>query len=256
MTGPIGVNEVVRVGIAIAAALQATHVAGHVNGRVSPAGILHGGAGPTLSDVDETTVDGFVPYASPEALRDQPQDARSDIYSLAATMWTMLAGYPPFAPDGEESADPAEYRERVLRRPAPLVPVTGVPGWLQTSLRRAMAKRPEDRYPSAAAFADAMRSHSGQPWAPIPAPVAQPQPGPEPLPIPRQRRAVPGEPGHEASAGAARSDAAAGLSTPDSYAPDRRRFKRFGVDAILIAAIIAVSVAIVLTVVAAGLLLR
>jgi serine/threonine protein kinase len=156
MTGPIGVNEVVRVGIAIAAALQATHVAGHVNGRVSPAGILHGGAGPTLSDVDDTpapagkattTVDGFVPYASPEALLDQPQDVRSDIYSLAATMWTMLAGYPPFAPDGEESPDPAEYRERVLRRPAPLVPVTGVPGWLQTSLRRAMAKRPEDRYP-------------------------------------------------------------------------------------------------------------
>jgi hypothetical protein len=68
---------------------------------------------------------------------------------------------------------------------------------------------------------------------------------------------VPGELGRDASAGAARSDAAApGLSTPDSYAPDRRRSKRFGVDAILIAAIIAVSVAIVLTVVAAGLLLR
>jgi serine/threonine protein kinase len=78
-----------------------------------------------LSDVDDTpapagqattTVDGFFPYASPEALLDQPQDARSDNYSLAATMWTMLAGYPPFAPDSGEPPDPAEYRERVLRR--------------------------------------------------------------------------------------------------------------------------------------------
>jgi serine/threonine protein kinase len=179
--GPIDVDEVIRVGIAIAAALQATHVAGRLHGRLTPAGIVRGPAGPALSDEGyamagepaSIAVAAFMPYASPEVLLGDAQDARSDIYSLAATMWTMLAGHPPFAVAGGEP-DLDDHRERVLREPAPSVPVADVPGWLRTSLRRAMARQPEDRYPTAGAFADALRSHSNQPWAPLPAPAPAP----------------------------------------------------------------------------------
>lgn len=269
--GPIPVDEVVRVGIAVAAALQATHAAGGLHLGVTPAIIARGAAGPMLTldappAAGTLVADGFAPHASPEALLGEPLDARSDVYSLASTMWTLLAGHPPFAVDADESLDPDIYQERVLRAPAPAVPVTGIPGWLQVSLRRAMAKQPEDRYPTAAAFADALRSHSNEPWAPVPAPIAPVAPATPVAPvspaapvapaIPRQRSGSATEPERKVAA-VTRSTAAAETSIVDSPGPASgraRRRTRAG-DRVLVGAILVVGVAVLVTAVFIAILL-
>jgi hypothetical protein len=76
---------------------------------------------------------------------------RSDVYSLGATLYALLAGRPPFG-----GSDVAALLVSVAeRRPAPVRKHNPrVSPELQMALERAMAKRPEDRYPSAAAFAD------------------------------------------------------------------------------------------------------
>ena len=181
-SGPVSVDEAVQVGIAIAEALQATHDADLVHRDVTPGNILRGAPGPMLTDFGIAAVPGELagtvaldrltpPHASPEALLRRSQDARSDVYSLASTIWTLIAGYPPYASSDNPSPDPFEYRERALNQPVPPVPDAKVPVWLQANLRQAMAKAPDARHPSAAAFATALRERRD----PAPAPVHGPE---------------------------------------------------------------------------------
>lgn len=168
-SGPIDVEEAVSVGIAIADALHATHDAGVIHRDVSPGNLLRGANGPVLTDfgiaaapnelANTVALDRLTPpHAAPEALLRRAQSAPSDVYSLASTLWTLLAGHPPFAEPGETSPDPFEYRERALREPVPPVPDPAVPDWLQAVLRKAMQKEPERRYQTAKAFGDALRN--------------------------------------------------------------------------------------------------
>ena len=182
-SGPVSVDEAVQVGIAIAEALQATHDVDLVHRDVTPGNILRGAHGPMLTDFGIAAVPGELagtvaldrltpPHASPEALLRQSQDARSDVYSLASTIWTLIAGYPPYASPDNPSPDPFEYRERALNQPVPPVPDAKVPVWLQANLRQAMAKAPDARHPSAAAFATALRERRDPAPAPIHGPKA------------------------------------------------------------------------------------
>ncbi len=177
--GPLSVPEAMDVAIKVADALQAAHSIGFIHRDVKPANILRSRFGPALTDFGiarrpaelsgTVTLNKLTPYhAAPEALRREPQSAASDVYSLGSTLWNLLAGYPPFASPGEQEPDPFEYREKVLTRTAPLIPRPDVPVWLQSEISRAMAKTPESRHPSAAAFAEALRrgwaQWTGQPW--------------------------------------------------------------------------------------------
>ena len=197
-SGPMPVDEAVRVGQAIAEALHAAHGAGLIHRDVTPSNILRGSDGPVLTDFGVAAAPAELagtvaldrltpPHAAPEALLRQAQDARSDVYSLASTLWTLLAGHAPFAAAGDRSPDPFEYREHALRHPLPPVPRPDVPEWLQATLFRAMAKSPEDRYPSAEAFATALRDRketfpSSDAVTPPPASPASP-PVPPPSPV-------------------------------------------------------------------------
>jgi serine/threonine-protein kinase len=101
------------------------------------------------------TVLGTPAYMSPEqALGEREVDGRSDIYSLGVVGYQMLAGAPPFA----ATNTPAMLMKHLSERPRPLGDLRPeVPPRLAAAVERALAKRPDDRWPDAATLRDALR---------------------------------------------------------------------------------------------------
>lgn len=95
-------------------------------------------------------------YMSPEqALGDRNLDARSDIYSLGCVLYEMIAGMPPFVGPTAQVI--------ISRRFAATPPALGemrdaVPEELEAVITRALARAPADRWPTAKAFGEALRS--------------------------------------------------------------------------------------------------
>lgn len=97
-------------------------------------------------------------YASPEQLRGQRVDGRSDMFSLGATLWYLLWGRLPF---GERL--PGEvFRDGPPSDPPPTLPVANdVPAALRSLLQKLLAALPEDRFPSAQAMKTAVQECLG-----------------------------------------------------------------------------------------------
>jgi eukaryotic-like serine/threonine-protein kinase len=164
----------------VCAALGAAHARGLVHRDVKPAnimlmpdgrvklmdlGIARAAAGETVTQT--AAMLGTAQYLSPEQAQGQDVDFRSDLYSLGCCLYEMLTGTVPF-----RGATPVAIAYRHVREdPAPprlLNP--DVPPSLEAVCLKAMAKRPEDRYQTAAEFrADLMRARSGQRTAAGPA---------------------------------------------------------------------------------------
>jgi TolB-like protein/tRNA A-37 threonylcarbamoyl transferase component Bud32 len=89
---------------------------------------------------------GTVAYMSPEQARGLPVDARSDLFSLGITIYEMATGRAPF--HGET---PSDTLASILREdPPPLTDVhPEIPAELARIVAKCLAKRPDDRYPSA-----------------------------------------------------------------------------------------------------------
>ncbi|MBQ9771327.1 MAG: serine/threonine protein kinase, partial [Lentisphaeria bacterium] len=111
---------------------------------------------------------GTGPYMAPEQWRGRQQGAAADQYALAVMTYEMLAGFLPF-----ESSDAAVLREAVLNDTAD--DISGIPGFVQKALNRAMSKNPADRFASCLAFVEAMENKA------VPAPKPKPVPEPEKL---------------------------------------------------------------------------
>ncbi len=96
---------------------------------------------------------GTVGYMSPEQVRGEPADHRSDIFSLGCVLYEMLAGRPPFRRD-----TPAETQAAILRDPpSALADDPGVPPRLAAVVRRCLEKNPDQRFQSARDLAFALR---------------------------------------------------------------------------------------------------
>ena len=91
-------------------------------------------------------VSGTPAYMSPEQAQGLKVDHRSDIYSLGVVLYEMVAGRIPF--DGDTSWT---LIFKHINEPPPAI--EGIPPGVQSVLDRALAKRPEERYPSARALA-------------------------------------------------------------------------------------------------------
>ncbi|WP_316292539.1 serine/threonine protein kinase [Clavibacter michiganensis] len=101
---PLGVAEVLRVGIRIASAVETAHRAGVLHRDIKPANILTTafghpvlsdfGIASTLEDAAATDAVGLsIPWSAPEVLADEsPGTVRSEVWSLAATVYSLLAG--------------------------------------------------------------------------------------------------------------------------------------------------------------------
>jgi serine/threonine-protein kinase len=130
---------------------------------------------------------GTIDYTAPELVLGKKADARLDVYSLGCLFYECLAGEPPFPKERD-----VEVLYAHIQDPPPRVSAVrpDVPAALDDVIIKAMAKKPEDRFPTCGAFMDAARTIVGEP-APAPAP---PPPPPVGVPVPPAAAAPPPPP--------------------------------------------------------------
>lgn len=164
---PLPVAEALGIGVRLAGAVETAHRAGIVHRDIKPANILTTEYGrPALADfgiaghVDagaDPSEGVSVPWASPEALDGDGVGVAGDVYSLAATVYTMLAGRSPFyVPGGDNSR--LAYITRINRSPVPPVGRDDIPDTLTRALAVAMSKQPHHRPATALDFARSLQA--------------------------------------------------------------------------------------------------
>jgi serine/threonine protein kinase len=178
LRGPLSLEECDRVLGRIAAALDYAHEQGIIHRDLKASNILFdqddnayladfGIALQPEATWQRDLASGTPAYMSPEqALRVATIDARSDVYALGVITYEMLAGELPF--DGET---PVSILLKHIHDPPPSLVARDpdLPGGLDAILQRALAKDPQERYPSAGEFAKAFQNALRQPETEAPA---------------------------------------------------------------------------------------
>ena len=164
---PLGVPEALRIGVQIAGAVETAHRSGILHRDLKPANVLTSAFGkPGLTDfgISAVKAEGLeaggvsIPWSPPELLDDSGEaDERSDVYSLAATSYTLLAGRSPFeSPSGDNSA--LALMSRIERDPVPKLGRGDVPVSFERALAAALSKSPDGRPASSADLARSLQS--------------------------------------------------------------------------------------------------
>ncbi len=179
--------EVVAIMTQICAALEVAHGAGVIHRDLKPSNVLIEGAlsgaddgappsflrelsvrvvdfglakmiqgdmtGTALTEVD--MIFGTPDYMSPEQVAGEELDARCDIYAAGAMLFEMVVGRVPFDTPGPLTTMAAHLHEP-LPAPRTVAPERDIPRAVERVIMRALAKAPEDRYPSARALGEAL----------------------------------------------------------------------------------------------------
>jgi serine/threonine protein kinase len=176
--GRLPVAETLRIVAQAADALQAVHQSGIVHRDVKPAnllvqpdgavvlvdfGVARSAAATKLTG--SGNVVGTALYMAPEQISGEPVSGAADVYALGALTFHCITGHPPF--EGDNALQIAF--QQVHDDPPPLP--DDVPAAVRSLVSRAMAKQPADRFPDAAAFAQAARAALTEPDADAPTEV-------------------------------------------------------------------------------------
>src|SRR5881275_49131 len=191
----------------IASALDAAHSTGLMHRDIKPSNMMIAAGSPEhyyltdfglsknpSSDSIALTAQGefvgTIDYTAPELVLGKQADSRLDVYSLGCLFYECLTGTPPFPKERDVKVLYAHIQD-----PPPRVSAArpDLPPALDDVVAKAMAKKPEDRFPTCSAFVDAARTIVGEPaqapGPPPPPPVGVPVPpaaagGPPPPPPP------------------------------------------------------------------------
>jgi serine/threonine protein kinase len=176
--GRLPVAETLRIVAQTADALQAVHQSGIVHRDVKPAnllvqpdgnvvlvdfGVARSAAATKLTGTGHVV--GTALYMAPEQISGESISGTTDVYALGALTFHCIAGHPPF-----EGANALQIAFQQVHDEPPPLP-EDVPAAVRALVSRAMAKQPTDRFPDAAAFAEAARAALTAPDADAPTEV-------------------------------------------------------------------------------------
>jgi eukaryotic-like serine/threonine-protein kinase len=169
-SGTLGLKEILRISLQMAAGLAAAHKQGLVHRDIKPANILleNGVERVKITDfglaktVDDASVSqsgvvaGTPMYMSPEQAEGLPIDHRSDLFSLGTVLYTMCTGHPPFRASGTH----AVLKRVIDASPRPIREInTEIPDWLCAIIAKLHAKNPDDRFQNAKEVAELLAQH-------------------------------------------------------------------------------------------------
>jgi serine/threonine protein kinase len=232
-TGALPAATLLDVGVRMAVALHVAHTKGMLHRDVKPHNIFRSRYGdPALGDFGISTVIGertqsgpgglSIAYAAPELLEEDVIGPATDVYALAATLYHLASGTPPF-----DASDLRHTVRKILTEDAPPVGRQDLPAGFDRVIRTALAKDPAQRPASALVFAEMLRevqARGGHPQTAIKLELGDPHDHSQPVIAPR---APPIEPpaAPEISSGATlmRRQREAHPPTPELPQPVNRR---------------------------------
>ncbi|MBB3157088.1 serine/threonine protein kinase [Microbacterium proteolyticum] len=180
--------EVLSIGVRMAGALESAHQAGLIHRDVKPSNILVTTFGaPVLADfgissslvrqgADEMLAMS-VPWSAPEIVAEQTAGTvASEVWSLGATVYSLLAGHSPFERREKGQNSREQLRRRIARGSYTDIARADVPAALQRVLARSMSRNPSDRHASARELGEALQTvqaEMGLPATPLEVPAAE-----------------------------------------------------------------------------------
>ncbi|MBS1694471.1 MAG: protein kinase [Actinobacteria bacterium] len=161
-SGRIAWPDALRIGVKLAGALETAHRAGTLHRDIKPGNVLVNEYGePQLSDFGIAriaggyeTATGFftgtIAYTAPEVLAGAPPTVESDVYSLGATIYALIAG--TAAHERKSGEEVVAHYLRISSTPIPDLRTLGIPHDVCTAIEKAMSLDPAERQGSAADF--------------------------------------------------------------------------------------------------------